>query len=163
MDKIESAKNKFFNILKKENNSGDSSRIGQFYWRKNYGVFKDLKFHKSDDSYYFENSLGLIPYEDRDMHSTCIDIEWFDPKFDRGELVFNAHIAVFHKGSVKYIFEIVEGKDAPRPKLENMCSFFSNYLNIYQIEADYILNCNDLDILDKIEAVCWIDWWGQEV
>ena len=161
MNKEEKAKDLLFEILKKENNSGDSSRIGQFYWRKNYGVFKDLPFHKSDNAYYFEESKGIIPYNKRD--EKCMNyLNWFNPDFNRGQLLFVPHITIFHKGSVKYVFIIVDGEDAPYSQLKIMDDFFQGYWNCYQIEADDILNSKNLTTLDSIEAKCWVDWWGEE-
>jgi len=63
---------------------------------------------------------------------------------------------------VKYIFEIVDGKDAHYPKLESIFKFFGGYLNCYQIEADDILNENNFNTIEKIKAKNWIDFWGEE-
>ena len=40
----------------------DHCEFNGIKWRKNYGVFKELKFYESSDPYYFELSDGLIPF-----------------------------------------------------------------------------------------------------
>ena len=162
MNKIEKAKEILFKILREEDMSGDSSKIAQFHWKRNYGVYKDLPFYESDNSYYFEESKGIIPYDERD--EKCVDyLKWFSADFNRGKLLFVPHITIFHKGAVKYVLIIVDGKDTPHSELKVMDDFFSGYWNCYQIEADDILNCGNLESIDRIKVKTIVDWWGEDI
>jgi len=44
-----------------------------------------------------------------------------------------------------------------------MDDFFSGYWNCYQIEADDILNCENLESIDRIKAKTIVDWWGEDI
>jgi len=127
------AKNLFSSWLKKtENESEDLCKFAQFSWRKNYGVFDELPFYKNDDVYYFENSAGLILHDNGDLY--------FDPDYDRGEILFVPDITVFHKGTPLLLFEIVNTCPVSEEKLIKIRNFFGHQLPfIYEIKADTIL------------------------
>jgi len=99
------AKNLFADWLREEELENDGCNFCGFKWRSNYGVFTELKFHETDSPYYFElsNSLTTVDFEQRPKNI----LDWFDKSIDRGKILFVPDIVVFHKGSPKYIFEIV--------------------------------------------------------
>lgn len=155
MNKLEKAKNKLFSTLKNIDESEDCCSIGQFHWRSNYGVFKDLPFHKGDSSYYFEDSKGLKVVDEDYRMSEEYEIpetatDWFDQSYIRNEELFVAHLTIFHKGFVKYIFEIVDGEMIKASKIKAINSFFKSGIFCYQINADDILSNNDLYMTKKL-------------
>ena len=100
------AKEVLFNWLVTEELENDFCNVAQFNWRRNYGVFKELKFFETSDPYYFEMSGGL-DYEkikEKDYNNA------FRDNYDRGKILFVPDITVFHKGTPRYLFEIVYTK-----------------------------------------------------
>jgi len=109
--------------FQEEEIGNDFCNVAQFDWRANYGVFTELKFHKNDDPYYFENSEGL-----------------FNENFDRGKILFVPDIIIFHKGTPRYIFEVVNTNPVSNFKLQKIKSFFDgHHLELYEIYVDDIL------------------------
>lgn len=111
--------------FQEEEINNDFCNVAQFSWRANYGVFTELKFHKTDDPYYFENSEYL--YTDNE-------------EFDRGPILFVPDVIIFHKGSPRYIFEVVNTNPVSNFKLQKIKSFFDGYyIELYEIYVDDIL------------------------
>lgn len=114
-----------------ERNYDFYARVAQFQWRPNYGVHKELKFHDTDDDYYFECSQGLVIGDDGGFS--------FDPNFKRGKILFVPDICVFHKGTPWLLFEIKHTHPVPDYKIKAIDAFLS-CAELYEIEADSILN-----------------------
>jgi len=106
----------------------DFCQLGQFHWRANYGVYTELPFHTTSDEYYFECSGGLLE-----------DGQGFDPKFDRGPILFVPDVTVFHKGSPVYLLEVVHTSHVSTDKLSRIKRFFSNHPSVYEVDANFIL------------------------
>lgn len=123
--------------------NADDCQVAQFHWRKNYGVFEELKFHETDDEYYFEcsgglacDSIGGVIYEPSNN-----PLLWFDENFNRGKILFVPDVTVFHKGLPRYFFEVVHKHHVSEDKLQRIEAFFTyTTVEVYEIEADFILN-----------------------
>lgn len=110
-------------FMDQENGNSDYCQVSQFRWRKNQGVHLELKFHKNDDPYYFENSEGLT-----------------DPDFERGALLFIPDICIFHKGTPCLMIEVVCTNPVTEIKKERILKFFDGfYVEVFEIEAEEIL------------------------
>ena len=120
--------------FQEEEINNDFCNVAQFSWRANYGVFTELKFHKTDDPCYFENSKGLNTDKDGFL------IGGFNEEFDRGPILFIPDVIIFHKGSPRYIFEVVNTNPVSNFKLQKIKSFFDGYyIELYEIYVDDIL------------------------
>lgn len=109
--------------FQEEEIGNDFCKVAQFSWRANYGVFTELKIYENDDPYYFEISEGL-----------------FNENFDRGKILFVPDIIIFHKGTPRYIFEVVNTNPVSNFKLQKIKSFFSgHHIELYEIYVDDIL------------------------
>jgi hypothetical protein len=112
----------WLNELEKNN---DGCSFGQFKWRSSYGVHTELKIYENDDPCYFENSEGL-----------------FNENFDRGKILFVPDITIFHKGSIKYLIEVVHSNPVSEKKINKIFDFFNRKGQVpyvYEIEAEEIL------------------------
>lgn len=145
------AKLLLFATLKKIDDNGfDNCIFEGLQWRKNYGVFMNLPFYTSDDPYYFESSKGLIPHDIRGNNP----LEWFDPLYNRGELLFTSDIVIFHKGMPSIFIEVVEPHWLVSEKAAKIQSFFGkNTVSLYQVDATNILLCSS-----TIENIDFLKW-----
>lgn len=116
--------------LKKENEKNEFCRYGnQLNWRSNYGVFKHLPFYEKDDIYYFECSAGL----DGDGK--------FIKGYDRGKLLFQPDITIFHKGTAMILIYISE---ITKDEYINIKNFYQDsYVEIYEADDYFILSRKD--------------------
>lgn len=132
-----------------EDNSPDNCLFENLAWSKNYGVFMNLPFYSTDNPYYFELSAGLIPHDKRSDNP----LEWFDPLFNRGELLFTSDIAIFHKGRPYILIEITEPLALVSAKAEKIQKFFGvNAVTLYQVDATNILmNTNEITNIDFLK------------
>lgn len=113
----------------------DFCELAQFKWRKNYGVFTELKFYDKSDPYYFELSKGLDPRRRRFKDPAM----WFSDE-DKGKILFVPDITIFHKGTPKYLIEVVNTNSVSGAKFNAIAKFFNgHYVEIHQISADEIL------------------------
>lgn len=142
-----------------EKESGDSCEFNGIKWRKNYGVFTELKFYETSNPYYFESSEGLLPHTGFD--SNGIDkrgkdpIKWFNPAYNRGKILFVPDITIFHKGTATVFIEIVHRHHLEQPKLNAIEKFFEgNLIQVYEVSAEQILNntTTELKRCEFIEA-----------
>lgn len=120
----ESYKHKFakqilFDWLKGEQESKeDKCELLPFSWRINWGVHLELPFYQSSDPYYFE-----IP-----------------KKKDDDTIIFVPDITIFHKGTPKYLIEVVYKNHVTPSKLITIEQFFDGYsFQLHEIEAEIIL------------------------
>lgn len=119
-------------------------------WQRNYGVFTELKFHETDEPYYFETSPGLKEYDGEDENG--IDkrgkdcLEWFDHQIDRGRILFVPDIVIFHKGTPTIFIEVVYTNPVKPHKIKAIDRFFEGYLiQVYEVSAvDIINNMKDI-------------------
>lgn len=140
MTKKEQAKEKLFKAI---------GYFDCFHWDSMYSPEMDLKFHKGDNEAYFRESKGLKEFSLEYLMSENYEMPetpdgWFKQDYDRGEVLFTADIAIFHKDYVKYIVEIVDEFYIDREKLDLINGFFPDGIDYYQIKADDILNCKNL-------------------
>lgn len=137
----------------------DGAELHPFRWRKNYGVYKELKFHETDDPFYFECSKGLFDYDKYpEIRDSKEPLEWFDPNYDRGKILFVPDITIFHKGSATILIEVVHKNHVSREKLHRIKNFYSrngSHLEVYEVDAEEILkqikvpiklNCRKLNL-----------------
>lgn len=78
-----------------------SYEVGPISWRPNYGVFEKLPFHAGDDPYYFECSAGLTAHDAAGRGDD--PMQWFEPDFDRGTVLFTPDFTIFHKGTAPFL------------------------------------------------------------
>jgi len=139
MNKIEQAKEKLFKNMpchsKIHNNSIHDNQ-------------KDLKFHSGDDQFYYIESKGLKEISDEYMMSEKYRMpeteeECFQADYDRGEVLFKADIAIFHKEYVKYIIEVVDKFYIDYGKIDMINKFFDG-ICYYQVKADDILKSKNM-------------------
>lgn len=133
------AKDLLVSWLKKEEENSDFCNFCGIAWRKNYGVYSELKFYTTSHPYYFELSEGLI--ECGMYHPTNSDI-CFDKDIDRGKIIFVPDITIFHKGQAQIFIEIVHKSGPTRKKKEDIHKFFDGLCyELYTIKPENIL-CN---------------------
>lgn len=137
------AKNILFDWLKNENNNPSNiegfSKLAQFEWRPNYGIFKELKFYTTSTSWYFETSGGLIGNITNEIDNAN---DVFEKSFNRGNILFVPDITIFHKGLPAIMIEIVYTNDLTKEKIKRIRDFCYRegfYPTIYTIKADDIL------------------------
>jgi len=100
----------------KESPNNDYCNFAQFGWRKNYGVYMELKFRDTSDVYFFENGDSS------------------------GKILFSPDITVFQKGTPIYIFEIFHTHRCDADKIALMKEFFKGTIfEAYEVSAEYIL------------------------
>jgi len=104
---------KELSILDKNN---DICTYANIYWRKNYGVFKNLPFHEKSDIYYFECS---------------------DDNHLKTKLLFTPDITIFHKGEAKILIYISELSVSEYNEI--LLFYGNNQVEIYEADANYIL------------------------
>ena len=131
-------------FLQQEETKEDYCKVAQFEWRKNYGIFTELKFYETSDPYYFESSEGLTPDNRHSENGKDLQKEnpenWFDPNFDRGKILFVPDVTIFHKGTPAMLLEIVHRSPLTNQKIKKIRKFFTGYhIELYQIEAEEIL------------------------
>ena len=138
------AKDLLFDWLTDFDENDDFRSVYPIQWRKNYGVFKELKFYDSSDPYYFELSRGLKHFEYKEGQTedprgkNCID--WFDPLYDRGKILFVPDITIFHKGTASILIEVAHTHYLTDKKINDIAKFFSGtWCEIYEIKAEDIL------------------------
>lgn len=86
-------------------------------WRPNWGIYPELKFYKTSHLYYFEEGINS------------------------GRVLFIPDITIFHKGQAFILLEIVHRNKVSPQKAGRIRNFFgANHYEIYEIEADTILN-----------------------
>lgn len=120
----------------------DGAELLPFRWRGNYGVYKELKFHETDDPFYFECSKGLFDYNKYPeiYHNNKNPLDLFDPNYDRGKILFVPDITIFHKGSATILIEVVHKNHVSREKLYKIKDFFNgNHVEVYEVDAEEIL------------------------
>ena len=141
----EHAKNLLAEKLREVENKNDFCTFNCLSWRSNYGVFTELPFHSTDDIYYFECSDGLKDYfEDNGNY-----LDRFDPDFNRGKILFVPDIVIFHKGTPKYLIEIVHTHSVPDWKIDKIESFFDRNIELYEVSAyDIMTQVGSLDNID---------------
>lgn len=139
------AKNLLLEELRKVEQSNEFyCTFGPLKWRSNYGVFSELKFHEKDNYCYFECSEGLIITGNVPLINGD---EWFDPSIDRGKILFVPDITIFHKGSPKYIIEVVHKNKVTEYKKQCISRFFSGIgIEVYEVSAyDIMSQVNTLE------------------
>lgn len=121
----------------------DGAELHPFRWRSNYGVYKELKFHETDDPFYFENSKGLYDYEKHpEKRESENPLDWFDPNYNRGKILFVPDITIFHKGSATILIEVVHKNHVSREKLIKIKNFYGlldQCVEVYEVDAEEIL------------------------
>jgi hypothetical protein len=143
----------WLNNIEKRNE--DFCELIPFKWRVNYGIYKELKFHETDHPYYFELSEGLYDYDknpEKRIPKNYLD--WFDPNYDRGKILFVPDITIFHKGTACILIEIVHSNLLSENKINAISKFFDGYhVEVFEIEAEEILKktCvpKELKIINK--------------
>jgi hypothetical protein len=125
--------------LKAQESQGEHCRLAQFSWCKSYGVFTELKFYETSHPYYFELSDGLkAPVEGKPRDKD--PLTWFDPRKDRGEILFVPDITVFHQGRALFLIEVVHANPVSESKANRMQWFFRETpAFVLEIEAEEIL------------------------
>lgn len=125
----------------------DDCELTPFSWRPNYGIFKELKFHETDDPYYFEESKCLKVYKDEN-NSLVRDrteknpLDWFDKDANRGKILFVPDITIFRKGIAHILIEIVHKNNVSREKLNRIKNFYGildGCVQVYEVDAEEIL------------------------
>ena len=158
--KHKAAKELLASWLRNLDNTQDGCLLSPISWRSNYGVFEELKFHETDDPYYFEMSSGLINYELREGMGLGFrpktNTDWFKSDFDRGRILFVPDITIFHKGVAAILVEILHKHEVPDKKLNIISDFFSGQgVTLFEIRAEDILKLTkiptELEIHRKIE------------
>lgn len=148
------AKNLLAKWLREAENGNDYCGLAQFTWRKNYGIFTELMFHETDDPYYFECSQGLEPYSEERNKKLCTN--WFKRNFNRGRILFVPDIVIFHKGTPKYIIEIIKTNPLTDEKVNVIKNFFKGHMvEIVAIYADEILRHDISEIPGYLLASHW--------
>lgn len=146
------AKDVLVNRLVQIEKENDYCEFHGLKWRKNYGVFTELKFYETSDTYYFETSGGLLPYNEKRSKNP---LEWFDVNFNRGNILFVPDITIFHKGTPTIFIEVVHSHHTEQPKLNAIEKFFAGCLiQVYEVSAKQILENTtpELKRCDFIEA-----------
>lgn len=145
------------NLLKKwfleQETTQDFCNVAQFKWRSNYGIFTELEFYETSDPYYFENSGGLIEYRGHDEnyldHRGKNPLNWFDPSFDRGKILFVPDVTIFHKGTPVTLLEVVHTSPLTEWKVKRIREFFNGFhVELFEIEAEEVLR-HDKSIIPK--------------
>ncbi len=139
--------------LREAEEGNDHCNFAQFTWRSNYGVYEELPFYTTSDPYYFESSDGLRTYhpgeeEEYRYHGDFLKC------VDRGAILFVPDIAVFHKGTSIYFFEVVHKHKVSEDKIERIKAFFNGYaLWVYEVEAEEILRQTEVPKYLKVNKV----------
>jgi hypothetical protein len=132
----------------------DFCSLEPFYWRSNYGVFTELPFHITDDIYYFECSKGIKTGENGEIlhyNRNGKPEDYFNPAFNRGEILFIPDICIFHKGTPTIFIEIVNTSFCSNKKINKIKKFFDScYIEVWEVFADDILNLTSIP--EKIKA-----------
>lgn len=144
----EHAKNLLADKFREIEKNNDFCNFGCLSWRSNYGVFTELPFHSSDDIYYFECSAGI---RDGEFEDNGNYLDRFNPFFDRGKILFVPDIVIFHKGTPKYIIEIVHTNSVPDWKINKISQFFNENIEIYEVSA-YEIMCQ----VGKLDNVTFV-------
>jgi len=148
------------NLLKKwflESEKDGSCEVAQFQWRGNYGVFAELKFYETSDPCYFEVSGGLDPDKDEfPVRGNPKDL--FLPNFNRGKILFVPDVTIFHKGSPKYLLEVVHTNPLSKSKIEKIDKFFGGCVNLFEIEAEEILKQDSDTVPEYLECRQILKW-----
>jgi hypothetical protein len=124
-------------------NSGFKSPYNlPFTWRPNYGVFKELPFHDTDDPYYFECSEGLWGKSPNYELLEKNDFQHaFDPSVKRGKLLFVPDLTIFMKGAAHILIEVVHRNSLKPDKIEAIDKFFNGMCaSLWTVDA-YQLMC----------------------
>lgn len=131
-------------------------------WRKNYGIFPELKFYETSEPYYFETSYGLREFVGHDENGIDLrgrnPLDWFDDTQKRGKILFVPDITIFHKGTASIFIEIVHNHATEPHKLEAILNFFEdrgNNIKVYEVSATEILN--NLATDDELKRVTFIE------
>lgn len=61
-------------------------------------------------------------------------LDWIDPSVNRGKILFVPDIVIFHKGTPKYIIEIVHSNPVSQKKIAVMEEFFRGH-NVEVVEV----------------------------
>jgi hypothetical protein len=131
------AKNLLASWLRDLESKDDFCSLNPFNWRRNYGVFEELKFHKGDDLYYFECSDGVKQWDERSTNPN----DYFYPDYNRGEILFVPDITIFHKGCPKILIEIVHTNSVSESKIAKINDFFGrDNIELYEVFADDVLS-----------------------
>lgn len=139
--------------LREVNDSNDFCRYNVFGWRSNYGVFEKLKFHTSDEMCYFETSKHLIPVEERKTQWPVDNEGWFKKGVDRGRILFEPDISIFHKGSATIHIYFVDGENDNDFMFEVMNMSDFGYVEVYFINVDDFLNRDNNDEYFEVKQV----------
>lgn len=131
------AKEILFNHFLELEKQSEYCNFKELAWKRNYGVFTELPFHKTDDQYYFENSKGLKD----NFYDIENPLDKFIDGFDRGKILFIPDITIFHKGAASLFIEVVLTNSVSEKKLKTMKKFFkSSYFELYEVSSYDILN-----------------------
>lgn len=142
MNNLEQAKEKLFNNF-------PCHKL--FHFDSMYGIFKDLKFHHCDDEIYFINSKGVNNWMDENWQDLIVSDkadDYFIANYDRGQVLFSADIAIFHKDYVKYIIDVVDEITIDKERLERISNHFREGIYYYQVLADDILGMRKSEMED---------------
>jgi len=138
------AKNLLAKWLREEEAKNDHCKIEPFEWRRNYGVFTELRFHNKDEFYYFEQSDTLeahLGFDDKGVDKRGRNpLDWFKDGVDRGKILFVPDITIFHKGTPKILIEVVHSNPVSDEKLEAIHKWYDGeYFELYEVFSSWIL------------------------
>lgn len=103
--------------LQDEEQKHESCSFCGFAWRRNYGVFPELKFYETSHPFYFEQGENS------------------------GRISFVPDITIFHCGMPLYLIEVVHRHPPSIEKLFKIHEFFYPWtVEIITISADAIVN-----------------------
>lgn len=106
------------NWLRAIERSKKPCEFGELAWRRNQGIYSELKFHENNSPYYFE----FVPER-------------------TGRILFVPDIVIFHQGYPKYIIEVVHKNPPTTDKLFEIIKFFHGLdTEVYTISAFYIMS-----------------------
>ena len=158
-------------LLEAQEPNNDGGILKPFSWRLNYGIFMELPFYETSDPYYFEQSKGLIDYEPIEIDYTkpyeqirCQDprgkdpLQWFDKTIDRGKILFVPDITIFHKGTPKYLIEIVHTNPVSEQKIDKIINFFDYGIEVHEVNVKDILKVDKLVRPSKIKTKCILSY-----
>jgi hypothetical protein len=112
-----------------EEKGKDFCQVAQFWWRSNYGVYKELPFYETSEVYYFEGGENS------------------------GKIIFVPDVTIFHKGTPSLFLEVVHKHPTPQWKIEKIKKFFQKFqIDMYEIEAEEILKHDKKSIPNYLEC-----------
>lgn len=165
------AKQTLHKWLKEIDDKNDFCGLPPFEWRSNYGIFMELPFYETSDHYYFEQSKGLIDYDPPEIdwskpyEETKYEdprgkdpLQWFDKSIDRGKILFVPDITIFHKGTPKFLIEIVHTNPVSEQKIDKIIDFFDYGIEVHEVNVKDILKVDKLVRPSKIKTKCILSY-----